>query len=182
MQWLYKIVGLGVMAGAIAGCQTTTSQSPALVERDVVPPSTLQAAYTAPAVNQAQTKTSQAVITFHLAQEKAEAELMPIQMGSTQLYAIPQPVFIQTHLTKVAPFTTSDQRSFLVFDLEPRALATWQRLKQEAQGHYLLLSVNGQLVAVSQIANTPPENQLVVAMRSGQQTQQILKMLQNSPN
>lgn len=182
MQWLYKIVGLGVMVGAITGCQTTSPQSSTLAETDVVPPSTLQAAYTAPVAHQAHTAASQAVITFHLAQKQAEAELMPIQVGSTQLYAIPQPVLIQTHLTKVAPFTTSDQHTFLIFDLEPRALATWQRLKQEAQGHYLLLSVNGQLVAVSQITNTPPDNQLAVAMTNRQQTQQILKMLQSSPN
>lgn len=182
MQWLYKMVGLGVMVGAVAGCQTTASHAPVLAETDAVPPSTLQAAYTAPAFNQTQTKASQAVITFHLAQEKAEAQLMPIQVGPTQLYAIPQPVFIQTHLTKVAPFTTSDQHNFLIFDLEPNALATWQRLKREAQGHYLLLSVNGQLVAVSQITNTPPDNQLAVAMTNRQQTQQILKMLQSSPN
>lgn len=90
MNILHKLALL-ILAGGLAACQQTMPrQAPEPV--DPAPPVMQGSASSAKAPAVAATASrnqSNTVITLHLAQEKAEAPLVAVDVGGTSLYALP---------------------------------------------------------------------------------------------
>lgn len=182
MKVLLKFSALALAAGLV-GCQTTApSQHPAAV--DAPPPVVSRQAAPAPAPAQpaapaaAQTQQQSAVvITLHLAQERAEDTLIEVDVGGASLHALPQPVLTQADMGRVSPVTTEDQRTFLLLEMNQQGIPKLQTITQQARGHYLLLSVQGQLVSVSQISEPIADGRLLVSTQSPQHTQAIINLM-----
>lgn len=182
MSFLIKCFGIGISL-ALVGCQTTQSSHQVLTPiEDLTPPSMLSDAYRPSTTSSGNARQSQAVITVHVAQQKAEPELLPVQVEQNTLFALPQPMFTQGDMVKVSPVTTADQRSFLLLELKPAAIERLQLLRQQAKGHYFLLSVNGQLVSVNRIEVGSSETGLIMAMSSPQHARQVLHLMQSKPS
>ncbi|MGO3131444.1 MAG: hypothetical protein ACTIJQ_06645 [Alcaligenes sp.] len=139
--------------------------------------SSLPATSTASAATASRTQ-STAVITLHLAQEKAETPLVAVDVGGTSLYALPQPVLTQADLLRVTPVTAQDQRAFILLEMNQRGLSKLRSVTAQAQGHYLLLSVQGQLAGVARISETISDGRLLIGTQNAQHTQAILKLMQ----
>jgi len=123
-------------------------------------------------------KQSAAVITLHLAQEKPEAPLVAVDVGGASLYALPQPIITQADIARVTPVTGKDQRTFILLEMNTRGIHKLQSVTQQARGHYLLLSVQGQLVNVARISETINDGRLMVGTQNEQHTRAIIKMMQ----
>lgn len=147
---------------------------------DVSPPVMgAQAARTSPlGTPQSGTLQSAPVITLHLAQERAEQPLVAVDAGGKPLYALPQPVLTQADMARVSPVITKDQRSFILLEMNQNGIPKLQSVSAQARGHYLLLSVQGQLVTVSQISETIADGRLMLNTQSPEHTQAIIKLMQ----
>ena len=115
---------------------------------------------------------------MHLAQEKAEAPLVAVDVGGASLYALPQPVLTQTEIARVSPVTGQDRRTYMMLELTPAGARKLQSVTQQARGHYLLLSVQGQLVNVAKISETIQDGRLLVGTQNAQHTRAILQLMQ----
>lgn len=181
MKILLKLCMLA-LATSLAACQQTMPrQAPEPV--DPLPPSvqggSRSAAAVAPAPK-ASAQQSSAIITLHLAQEKAEAPLVAVDVGGTPLYALAQPVLTQADLQRVTPVTDQGQRSFILLEMNQNGIAKLRNITAQAQGHYLLLSVQGQLVSVAQIRETISDGRLLIGTQNAQHTQAIIKLMQGA--
>ena len=128
-----------------------------------------------PAQRQAQ---STPVITLHLAQQKQEAPLVAVDVGaSAPLYALPQPVLTQGDIARVQPVTASEG-NFLLLEMNARGIPKLDSVTRQARGHFLLLSVQGQLVNVTRIGENIKDGRLLVATQSPQHTQAIIRLMQ----
>lgn len=187
MKLVFKTSLLAAALVAVAGCETTAPsqhpepvdpQPPAVNQQGAVqaPAPTAPAAQAAPAQQGQQTT----VITLHLAQQQPENGLMEIDAGGQTLYALPQPVITQAHMGRVSPVTSQDQRSFLMLEMNEHGIPRLQTVTEQAKGHYLLLSVQGQLVSVVQIGETIADGRLLVATQGPDHTQGILDLMRGS--
>lgn len=179
-----KVMAL-VLAAGLAGCQTTApSRQPQPV--DPVPPNV--GIQTAPAPTQAQAAAPAAaqqqpqaatVITLHLAQQQQEPSLVAVDAGGdAPLYALPQPVLTQVDMGRISPVTAPDQSTFLLLEMNQNGIPKLRTITEQAQGHYLLLSVRGQLVSVAQIGEVITDGRLMVSTQNPQHTQAIIQMMQ----
>lgn len=183
MKTLLKLIGLALVVG-LAGCEhTAPGQQPEPV--DPVPP-VVQSQNTPAPAPAAATSQSQAVaaqqqapvvITVHLAQEQAEPSLMEVDAGGAALYARPQPVLTQNDMGRVTP-VTANQGSYLLLEMNQQGIPKLRSITEQAGGHYLLLSVQGQLVSVAQIGETISDGRLLVSTQNPQHTQAIIRMMQ----
>lgn len=179
MNILHKLAVL-ILAAGLAACQQTM---PRHISEPVDPaPPVMQgaggstnASTAAPTASRAQAQT---VITLHLAQEKAEAPLVAVDVGGTSLYALPQPVLTQSDLHRVTPVTTQDQGTFLLLEMNQNGISKLRSVTAQARGHYLLLSVQGQLVSVARISETISDGRLLIGTQNAQHTQAIIKLMQ----
>ncbi|MCQ9616517.1 hypothetical protein L1889_07175 [Paenalcaligenes niemegkensis] len=182
MKVLLKISAAALLAAGLAGCQhTAPSRSPEPVD----PPPPVLGSQSAPTTNAAAAgataqQQSAPVITLHLAQENAEDSLIAIDVGGASLYALPQPVLIQTDMGRVSPVTAPDQRTFIMLEMNEQGIPKLHSITEQAQGHYLLLSVQGQLVSVAQIGETIRDGRLLVSTQNQQHTQAIINMMKGS--
>lgn len=171
----------------LAGCQQPGAirPVPAPVE---APPPRVSPAEAAPAASRAARVAadsagrlrSAAVITLHLAQERSEPSLMPVDVGGPHpLYALPQPMLTQVDIDRVAAVTQRGGRTFLLLEMTPRGSERLRDISRQAAGNYLLLSVQGQLVAVSRIAASIEDGRLLIATRGPQHTRAILQLMEN---
>lgn len=180
MKILLKLMALLCVA-SLAACQTTApSRQPQPV--DPAPPTVsgqdapTQAAAPVAAQQQPQAAT---VITLHLAQEQQEPSLVAVDAGgNTPLYALPQPVLTQADMGRVSPLTAEDQRTFILLEMNAQGIPKLRTITEQAVGHYLLLSVQGQLVSVAQIAEPIVDGRLLVGTQNAQHTQAIINLLQ----
>lgn len=178
MKKLIKLAALTVLAAGLSACQTTApSQQPAPV--DPPPPAVMGGRSAAPAPAASTQQQSNVVITLHLAQERQEPSLIPVDVGeATPLYALPQPVLTQTDMARISPLNTQDQGSFLLLQMNQNGIPKLQNVTAQAQGHFLLLSVQGQLVSVARIGETIADGRLVVRTQGPQHTQAIIQLMQ----
>ena len=177
MNILYKLAVL-VLAGGLAACQQT---APRRIPEPVDPaPPAMQSSAVSTNASPATAARNQssAVITLHLAQEKAEAPLVAVDVGGTSLYALPQPVLTQADLHRVTPVTAQDQGTFLLLEMNQNGITKLRSVTAQAQGHYLLLSVQGQLVSVARISETISDGRLLIGTQNAQHTQAIIKLMQ----
>lgn len=173
---ILRIVSVLVLLAGLTACQHAPTN-----QVDPKPPAVKgqasAAVSRAPAIQQ--TPQSVPVITLHLAQERAEASLTPVDMGGGQaLYALPQPVITQADIGRVSPVTSADRRTFLLLEMNQHGIPKLDRVTQQAQGHYLLLSVQGQLVNVVKIADRITDGRLLLSTQNPQHTQAILGLMQ----
>lgn len=179
MNILLKLSALALVA-SLAACQTT---APNRIPEPVDPAPPAVRNQSAPATASAAAATSSQsqsgrVITLHMAQEKSEASLVAIDIGGKPLYALPQPVLTQSDMQRVAPVTTRDQRTFILLEMNQNGIAKLRSITQQAKGHYLLLSVQGQLVSMAQIGDVIADGRLLVGTQNAQHTQAIIKLMQ----
>lgn len=181
MKILLRLTVLALAAGLV-GCQhTAPNQRPAPV--DPLPPvvqgqsapATSAPATSARAPSQPQ---SAPVITLHLAQKAKEAQLVEVDVGGASLYALPQPVLSQSDIARVSPVTTQDKRTFILLEMNQHGIPKLHNVTTQAQGHYLLLSVQGQLASVAQIGKPIADGRLMVSTQSPEHTQAIIRMMQ----
>lgn len=119
------------------------------------------------------------VIQLYLAQELDEPALVTIDIGGVVLHALPQPVLTEDDVRSVAPAATQDERTFLLLDMNKKGTARLHNITKQAQGHYLLLSVRGQLVAVNQISTTITDGRLLIGTQNSESSLAILKLIKN---
>lgn len=117
------------------------------------------------------------VITLHLAQEKAEAPLLEVDVGGASLYALPRPILTQADIGRVSPVVTQGEGDFILLEMNQHGIPKLHRITEQAQGHYLLLSVQGQLVSVARIGQTIKDGRLLVGTQNPQHSQAIIKMM-----
>lgn len=174
----YSISGV-LLAVLLAGCQHTTPvQERIPLNEEPVPPTMTRgtAAPAASATGAASNAQANAVITIHLAQAQAEPELMQVDVGGNPLYALPQPVLTQADMIRVSPVNTP-QGSFLLLEMNEAGNNKLRNVTSQAQGHYFLLSVQGQLVSMAQIGEPIGDGRLLMSTQNPQQTQAILDMM-----
>lgn len=182
MKVLYKLSAVMLVA-MLAACEhTAPNQRPDPV--DPVPPTVSSqgtSAATARPAGAAMGSQQQAttVITLHLAQQQQEDELIEVDAGgAAPLYALPQPVLTQADMGRVSPVTTQDGRSFVLLEMNQHGIPKLQSVTRQARGHYLLLSVQGQLVSVAQIGETLSDGRLLVSTQGPEHTRAIIRMMQ----
>lgn len=185
MKTAFRILAAAAAALALSACETTApSQQPEPV--DPKPPvvnNQGQAApqRPAPAAAGQQNTQQQVVITVHLAQAKAEPTLVAVDAGGeAPLYALPQPVLTQQDMGRVSPVTAQDGRSFLLLEMNQNGIPKLKNVTEKARGHYLLLSVGGQLVSVSQITEPILDGRLLVSTQGPEHSRAILRMMRGS--
>jgi len=66
----------------------------------------------------------------------------------------------------------------MLLELNANGASKLQSVTQQARGHYLLLSVLGQLVNVAKINETIQDGRLMVGTQNAQHTRAILRMMQ----
>ena len=152
-----KLVIIAAMSGVLAACQTTGS-------------TTQQAA-------QSSQQQSQAALAIFLAQQQADAQLRQINIGQDSLYALPQPALLRSDVQQLTPLTTDDGRSYLLLQLNEQGRQKLATISNRARGHYMLLTVQGQLVSITQITQPIQDGRLLMGTRSAEQSAAIIQAL-----
>lgn len=177
----FKLTSLGLGLALMLGCQQQgTSQALMGANATQPPPADIQR----PPVSarqyaqQTQNQAPQTIITVHLAQQKAEASLVAVELGDNQaLYALPQPVLTQADIRQVTPVTAQDGSTFIMFELGPQGRAKLSNVSTQAKGHYFLVSAQGQLVSVAQITEPMTDGKLLINTNGNEHTRQIVELL-----
>jgi len=178
MNILLKLTAAVFMAG-LAACQHTAPQQ---VPQPVDPGPPSARSQSAPAAAAAAPRSapqprSAAIITLHLAQQRQEPTLIEVDAGGkAPLYALPQPVLTQSDIGRVSP-VSGPNGTFILLEMNERGIPKLHSITQQARGHYLLLSVQGQLVSVAQIGETIRDGRLLVATQSAQHSRAIVRMM-----
>jgi len=185
MKKLLTTASVIALTAVLAACETTApSQQPEPV--DPKPPQTMNSS-TAPAPTaqeqsaQAQGQQSQAVITLHLAQQQQEEGLVDVNVGDGTLYALPQPVITQAQMSGVSPVVDQGGSSHILFRMNEDGAQRLNAITEQARGHYLLLSVNGQLVSLAQITDTISDGTLLVPTQNEAHSSEIIQMMRQGP-
>src|SRR5690606_19208009 len=98
---------------------------PVMSSRDAQP----AAVAPAPAARQQ----SGAVITVHLAQQRQEPSLIPVDVGEgASLYALPQSVLTQSDMARVSPVTAPDKKTFLMLEMNQQGIAKLRNVTEQA--------------------------------------------------
>lgn len=183
MNILTKLSALVLVAG-LAACEHTSPVQQPPEPVDAVPPTTTGATSTPPAASpqaqapQASQQQAQTVMTLHLAQAQPDADLIEVNAGGdAPLYALPQPVLTQGDIGRVSPVQTQGQGSYLLLEMNQHGIPKLHSITQQARGHYLLLSVQGQLVSVAQIGETITDGRLLVSTQGPEHAQAVLRMM-----
>lgn len=179
MKFPFKLTALA-FTSVLGACQTTApTHVPPPV--DPIPPTVGSemrgAPATAPAI--APRPRSSAVITLHLAQQQEEPTLIAVDAGgAAPLYALPRPVLTQGDMARVSPVTTQDQKSHLLVEMNQQGTQKLRSITEQAKGHFLLLSVQGQLVSVARIGEAISDGRLFISTQNPQHTQAIIRLMQ----
>ena len=104
--------------------------------------------------------------------------MVEVKLGETQsLYALPRPVLTQADIARVQPVNAS-QGTFLLLEMNERGIPKLDNITQQARGHFLLLSVQGQLVDVTQIGECIQDGRLLIATQNAEHSQAIIRLMQ----
>ena len=178
MTILHKLA-VGFLAVGLAACEHT---APPNVPRTVDPgPAPVKSSSTATssAARVAPQQQSSAVITLHLAQQQPEPTLIEVDAGGDKpVYALPRPVLTQLDIGRVAPLNTPDG-TFILLEMNERGIPKLDNITRQASGHFLLLSVQGQLVSVAQIGDTIKDGRLLVSTQNQQHSRAIISMMRS---
>lgn len=172
MKALFKPLALTLVMG-LAACQQATPLFDSELANQQPTPRHSNAPVAMAPKPQAET-----IITLHLAQENAEPSLIAVDTGGTALYALPHPVLTQADMLRVTPVTAPDQLTFILLEMNQNGVSKLRSITNQAKGHYFLLSVQGQLVSVTQIGETISDGRLLVGTQNAQHSQAILNLMQ----
>ncbi|MGO3892187.1 MAG: hypothetical protein ACTJHW_14530 [Paenalcaligenes sp.] len=178
MKPLLKMLGL-VFALMLTACQSIPANKPEFASEKALPPRFDQGRI-APTPDGVGYKTSVAiVITLHVAQQSQAPMLIPIELGDDMmLFAVPTPVLIHEDMERISPFTARDQSTFLMLEMTRQGQQKLQTITEQARGHFLLLSVQGQLVGIQRITEVISDGRLMINTQGPTHTQAILRLLQ----
>ncbi len=175
MKIVVKLMALAAVV-ALAACEHT---APAQQPPEAVDPQPPSAQNQNQAAQSQGANQQQTVITLHLAQEQEEEELVAVDAGGeSPLYALPQPVIIQSDMNRVTPVRQEGEASYLLIEMNEQGIPKLHTITEQARGHYLLLSVQGQLVSVAQITEPIKDGRLLVGTEGPEHTQAILQLMQ----
>lgn len=152
-----KVLLVAAISGLLAACQTTGS-------------TTQQA-------QQNQQQQGQSALTVHLAQQQPAEGLTQINIGQGSLYALPQAVLAQNDFQDVTTGTTENGQSYLRLDLTEQGRQKLAAISSQAQGNFMLLSVQGQIVSLAQITQPIQNGILLMPTQNEQQSNNILQAL-----
>ncbi|CAM5212815.1 hypothetical protein OURE66S_03937 [Oligella ureolytica] len=153
-----KVVLVAAVSGLLAACQTTTSTTNQAQQAE-------------------QQQAQQSAITVHLAQQQAAEDLVSVTIGQGNLYALPQAVLVQSDFQGVRPATADNGNSYLVLDLNEQGRQKLASISTQAQGHFMLLSIRGQIVSLEQIRQPIQDGRLLMPTQSAQHSADILAVL-----
>lgn len=172
-----KLASLALGLALIAGCQ---NQGAGQVSG--APTAKTPAAAAAPSSQEQSTQATQAtqnILTIHIAQKQAAPNLLVLDLGENKkLYAVPEPVMTQADMVRAAPAKTQDGKTYLVFNMSEEGSKKLADISTRSIGHYLLLSVKGQLVSITEIDQPATAGNLVMATKNEEHSLEILKMLE----
>ena len=176
-----KFAGLAFGLMLVVGCQHQGA-GPSSDAANVKKPAEVSAATPAQRSQSSQQQSTeqaeQTLITVHLAQMKAEPELLTVDLGEDKkLYALPQPIFNQEDIQGVTPVTTKDGKTFIIFDMTEQGRAKLSEVSTRAKGHFFLISVKRQLIGVARIDQPMTEGQLVMATENAEHARQVLQLM-----
>ena len=119
-----------------------------------------------------------AVITFHLARHQAAPGLVPVQLrDDIHLNVQPRPVLTQDDVQRVEVTQAAGAQVLLCFALNPQGAMRWAEVALEVQGEYLLISANGRLAGVHQVAPDYPEAMIPLSVNSLADANAILRLI-----
>lgn len=145
------------MSVVLAACQTTGS-------------TTQQA-------QQNQQQARQPAMAIFLAQQQADAQLVPINIGQGNLYALPQPVLLQSDVQQITPVTADNGNTYLLLQLNEKGRQKLAVISSQAQGHFMLFNVQGQLASLTQITQPMQDGRILVRTQSPQHSQAVIQAL-----
>lgn len=152
-----KILIVAAMSGLLAACQTTGS-------------TTQQA-------SQNQQQQAQSALAIFLAQQQADAKLTPVSIGQDSLYALPQPFLSQGDVQQITPVAADNGRSYLLLQLNEQGRQKLTAITNQARGHFMLLTVQGQLVSLAQITQPIQDGRVLMGTRSAEHSAAIIQAL-----
>lgn len=178
---LKKMLAISAVSVVLAACQTTTPPSDRMNidELERPPAATQNPTSQTTGQNTGQSQRAQSIITVHLAQQQPDEQLVPINVGEGNLYALPQPVLIQSDMQQVTPVTAQNGDTFLLFELNNDGQQKLAAVTNQAQGHFLLLSVQGELVSLAQIGQPIQDGRLLMGTQGEAHTAAILDLMRN---
>lgn len=134
------LLSLFVMA-LLAACQ----QMP--VNNQAVNPAHPAAAASAPAPS----RTVSTIVEFRLAQSQPARNLTALHIGKQTLYFFPPPVLTGNDLARAIPMKTSQGQPFVRLEFNQAGAQRLAALTRQNAGRWLLITVNGKLVAAPRI-------------------------------
>lgn len=154
---LKKVVLVAAMSSLLAACQTTGS-------------TTQQAQHS-------QQQQGQSAVAIFLAQQQADAQLVPISVGQGNLYALPQPFLLQSDIQQITPATADNGASYLVLQLNEQGRQKLAVVSTRASGHFMLLNVQGQLASLMQITQPIQDGRVLMSTQSAQHSTAIIQAI-----
>lgn len=177
-----KLAGLALGLILVVGCQhqgVEQSSDAANAKKSAESAASIPTKRQPANAKQSAEEAQQGIITVHLAQRKAEPELLTLDLGEgKKLYAMPQPVLTQGDMQGVASVTSEDGKTFLMFEMSEQGRAKLTQISTKATGHFFLFSVKNQLVGIAQIDEPVTDGKLVMATQNAEHTKQILELMQ----
>lgn len=152
-----KIVLVSAMSAVLAACQTTGS-------------TTQQA-------QQNQQQAQQPAMAIFLAQQQADAQLVPISIGQGNLYALPQPFLLQSDVQQITPVTADNGNTYLLLQLNEQGSQKLALISNQAQGHFMVLSAGGQLASLTQITQPIQDGRILMRTQSAQHSQAVIQAI-----
>lgn len=173
--------GVAAAAGAmlLAACQhgTPIRDGGAAPATDA----TTAAAKTAGGAGMAPAANAVPAVTFHLAQLQPAEGLVRVQPNpQVTLYAARQPVFTHADLRQVVPVQDNRGQVFLRFAFNQRGAEKLAQVTRAAIGNYLLLSIQGRLVAVPRIQAAHEDGMFTVPFDSVEEAQSMVRLLRQA--
>ena len=155
-----RLVLISSLLGAavlLAACQHTAPvQRTAAAANASSAPATQQQAAPAPTVE------------FRLAQTRAAKNLTEVRLGKDSIWVLPAPVLMRSDLNGVGPVKDKQGQAFVSFAFNQAGAQKLAAISQQNAGNLLVLSVNGNLVAVPQIGGPMTQGVLNVPVANEQ--------------
>ena len=117
---------------------------------------------------------------FHIAQSQPAQNLLPLPIGKNVLYYFPAPIFTNADLVRAAPMRTEQGQAFVHIEFNRQGAQRLAQLTQHNSGRWLLITVNGWLVAEPRIGAPIADGVMNVAANTDRDAARIAKQLNES--
>ncbi|MHA3905062.1 SecDF P1 head subdomain-containing protein [Castellaniella sp. WN] len=137
---MMRVLVVSLCAVLLAACQQMPSKG-----------RTSATAQTTAAQPAAASQPRSAGVEFRLAQSQPANGLRPLQVGNQTLHYLPSPVMTGSDLVRAVPMKSKQGQPFVRFEFSPQGAQRLAGLTQRNVGRWLLITVNGNLVAAPRI-------------------------------